>query len=81
MLLNCFSSLNISVFILYTKLSILAFLYRLDFEKMLERKVNHFNFQQMQIDIETDSAFNYFQFISIRSCAKISLLENLIKPL
>ena len=51
----------------------------LKFEHEVDRKVNHFNFNskyhnKCQFDIETYSAFNCFQFISIRNNTKMPTL-------
>ena len=46
------------------------------------REISHFNMNsnrhdKLSICIEIDLAVNYFQFITIRSCTKMSILQTL----
>ena len=71
-----------SSFLVIQKVGYVGIFVMYKFENKLNREINYFNFNLKNYDkfkfaIKTDSALNCFQFISIRSCTKMSTLPTL----
>ena len=71
-----------SSFLVTQKVGYVGIFVMYKFENKLDREINHFNFNSKNYDkckfaIKTDWALNCFQFISIRSCTKMSTLPTL----